>query len=62
MSNKPQTHSFCKVCKEWKHNSEMIAVDVCEKCFETHDKYGNVRRGLTPEAARPGEELQDISA
>ena len=33
-------YKYCIVCEEWKHKAEMIAIDVCEKCFETHDKYG----------------------
>jgi len=37
------SHSYCKVCKEWKNNVEMIAIDVCEYCFKTHDKYGKDR-------------------
>jgi len=34
-------YSYCKVCKEWRRKVEMIAKDVCEGCFRTHDKYGN---------------------
>ena len=37
-------YTYCIVCKEWRHKAEMIATEVCEKCFETHDKYGKRKK------------------
>jgi hypothetical protein len=36
-------HVQCIVCKEWKPATEFTAVDVCDTCLKTHDKYGRKR-------------------